>query len=113
MNHELMTGDDGVTRCWWPGDRADIGKIAFQATPILDDRTLYLCSPAGRIFALDAESGEQRWVFDARVTFDGGWNKICRGVALWRAARPGCERGARPLACAAVPALCLLAALRA
>ena len=23
MSHGLVTGDDGVTRCWWPGDHTD------------------------------------------------------------------------------------------
>jgi len=66
--------------------RPELGKTAFQATPILDEGTLYFCSPASRVFALDAETGAERWVFDGRVELDDAiWTKTCRGVALWRA----------------------------
>ena len=53
------------------GDVADgsrtRGKSVFEATPILDGDTLYFCSPFNRVFALDAETGAQRWVFDPKV----------------------------------------------
>ena len=60
------------------------GKTSFQATPVLDaeSRTLYFCSPLNRVFALDAETGLERWVFDPESR-DRDWNKRCRGVALW------------------------------
>ncbi|MBW2696345.1 MAG: pyrroloquinoline quinone-dependent dehydrogenase [Deltaproteobacteria bacterium] len=70
----------------WPGARSDLSRTTFQATPILDAGTLYLCSPANRIFALDAETGAERWIFDAKPSYTGGWSRTCRGVALWRAA---------------------------
>ena len=31
---------------------------------MLHDGTLYLCTPFNRVFALDAETGAERWVFD-------------------------------------------------
>jgi len=68
----------------WPGARPEAGKTAFQATPILDGDSLYLCSPLGRAFALDARSGEPRWVYDARPEPAHQWTRTCRGVALWR-----------------------------
>ena len=68
----------------FPGGRPGIEKTSFQATPILDDGTLYFCSPVSRAFALDAETGEERWIFDARVTKPKGWSNACRGVAMWR-----------------------------
>jgi quinoprotein glucose dehydrogenase len=75
------------------GDLPDAAapKLAFQATPVLDDATLYLCTPRNRIVALDAETGAERWVFDARPDIRGTWTPTCRGVALWRdpAAAPG------------------------
>jgi len=58
------------------------GKTAFQATPVLDDGTLYLCSPLNRVFALDAETGEARWIFDPAVQVDS-WSRRCRGVSVW------------------------------
>jgi quinoprotein glucose dehydrogenase len=71
--HTGDVSDGSVTR----------GKSAFEATPILDGDTLYLCSPFNRVFALDAETGEQRWVFDPKVELEHSWQLTCRGVALW------------------------------
>ncbi|MBW2383980.1 MAG: PQQ-binding-like beta-propeller repeat protein [Deltaproteobacteria bacterium] len=59
----------------WPGARSDLSRTTFQATPILDAGTLYLCSPANRIFALDAETGAERWIFDAKPSYTGGWSR--------------------------------------
>ena len=67
----------------YPGGRVGATKTAFQATPILDGDTLFFCSPLSRAFAIDAQTGEERWVFDASPTFEG-WTNTCRGVALWR-----------------------------
>jgi quinoprotein glucose dehydrogenase len=59
------------------------GKGAFQATPVLLDDTLYLCTPRNRVFALDAETGAPRWVFDPGVEVSQLWQFACRGVAVW------------------------------
>jgi quinoprotein glucose dehydrogenase len=68
----------------YAGARPELGKTAFQATPVLADGTLYLCTPANRIVALDAETGGARWTFDPQVRYPGSWSRTCRGVALWR-----------------------------
>jgi quinoprotein glucose dehydrogenase len=73
----------------FPGERPELGKTAFQATPVLDGETLYFCSPANRIFALDAETGRERWVHDARPVVRTEWTRTCRGVALWRGPHAG------------------------
>lgn len=67
----------------WSGARDDAGKTAFQATPILHGDTLYLCSPLGRVFALDARTGGERWRYDARPRPRSQWTRTCRGVAWW------------------------------
>ncbi len=59
------------------------GKSAFQNTPVLLDDTLYVCSPKNRVFALDPETGAQKWVFDPGIQTEGVWNFACRGVAAW------------------------------
>src|SRR2546421_8027370 len=41
-----------------PGDKA---LLAFEATPILVNKTLYLCSPRNRIAALDPITGKEKW----------------------------------------------------
>jgi quinoprotein glucose dehydrogenase len=56
----------------------------FQATPILAGETLFFSTAYGRVFALDAESGEQRWKFDAGIDLDEGYSEVSnRGVAFW------------------------------
>jgi len=66
-------------------------KTSFQATPVLDEGTLYFPSPLGRVFAVDAETGAQRFVFDTKLAGDRFSETTSRGVALWRdgAAAPG------------------------
>lgn len=67
------------------GKREGADKTAFQATPILEGETLYFCSPLSRLFAINAETGEERWVFDAAPRIEGDMTKTCRGVAFWHA----------------------------
>jgi glucose dehydrogenase len=66
---------------------------AFQATPILVDDTLFLCTPFNRVIALDPATGAERWVFDPGIDLAGRYANqlVCRGVATWRddAAAPG------------------------
>ncbi|HSJ98766.1 MAG TPA: PQQ-binding-like beta-propeller repeat protein, partial [Myxococcota bacterium] len=70
-----------------PEDAPD-GKLAFQATPVLDDGVLYGCTPRSRAFAVDAETGEERWRFDPQADLTGTYIPVCRGVALWRDPAP-------------------------
>ncbi|MET0544684.1 MAG: PQQ-binding-like beta-propeller repeat protein [Caulobacterales bacterium] len=61
---------------------------ALEATPIVVDGVMYASGPLGRVWALDARSGQQIWAFTPDV--DGQINrKACcdqanRGVAVWR-----------------------------
>src|SRR5215472_2421790 len=64
-----------------PGRRAD---LAFEATPILANNTLYLCSPRSRIAALDPTTGRQKWMFDAHPDITGATVITCRGVSYWQ-----------------------------
>jgi quinoprotein glucose dehydrogenase len=40
---------------------------AFEATPLMVDGTLFFSSPYNRVIALDAETGKERWAWDANV----------------------------------------------
>jgi quinoprotein glucose dehydrogenase len=93
-------GELAIAWTFRTGDWDPTGGIAtsFQATPVLRGDTLYLCSPFNRVFAVDAESGLLRWVFDPE-TIRLPQGHVCRGVALWEAA--DAKRRARPAACAA------------
>jgi quinoprotein glucose dehydrogenase len=57
---------------------------AFQATPILHEDTLYLCTPRSWVIAVQAETGTERWRFDPQVDLEHGHYTLnCRGVAAW------------------------------
>jgi len=73
------------------------GHVAFEATPLMIEGTLYLSTPYNRVIALDAETGVQRWMFDAKVDPDRRLALVTsRGVSTWQdpAAAPGapCRR---------------------
>jgi len=71
--------------------RGKVSATSFQATPILFEDTLYLCSPFNRVIALDPRTGTARWTFDPKVEIgkDNQTRKTdgaplrCRGVAAW------------------------------
>ena len=72
------------------GDGEVRATTAYEVTPILVDGTLYFCSPMNRVFALDPETGMERWVHDPRIDVGIGYANqlICRGVSFWRDTGP-------------------------
>jgi len=59
-------------------------KAAFEATPILIDRTLYLSTPFSRVIALDPETGKEQWVYDPKVDLSINYSEVAsRGVSTW------------------------------
>ncbi len=69
----------------------DAKRTAFQATPIVVDDHLYLCTGFNRVVALDPETGEERWSFDPELKSRGGegpYPLTCRGVAFWDGSDP-------------------------
>jgi quinoprotein glucose dehydrogenase len=68
-------------------------KAAFETTPILIGRTLYLSTPSDRVIALDAGTGQQRWLYDPGINMRGDYSEISnRGVAAWPAGAAKAER---------------------
>ena len=73
-------------------------KHTFQATPILVRSTLYFATAFNRVFAIDAETGAERWRFDAGIDPEPHYTEVSnRGVAYWadrqaQAGRPCRER---------------------
>jgi quinoprotein glucose dehydrogenase len=67
---------------------ADIGTSSsdLEATPVLIDRTIYLCNGTNSVIALDAESGKQIWRHDAGARATTIGPAACRGVAYYRIA---------------------------
>lgn len=64
-----------------PGENA---HLAFEATPILAEDTLYLCSPRNRISALDPVTGKEKWMRDLKPNTNGSTVIVCRGVSYWK-----------------------------
>ena len=58
-------------------------QTSFQATPLLVNETLYYCTPYNRVFAIDSETGEEKWVFDPKIDIEGKGILHCRGVSSW------------------------------
>jgi quinoprotein glucose dehydrogenase len=78
----------------WEHHSGDVSKgsatesrTSFNATPIVVGDTLYYCTGRNRVFALDAETGKERWSFDPRqrlTKLAGPYPRTCRGVSHWR-----------------------------
>jgi quinoprotein glucose dehydrogenase len=60
---------------------------ALEATPILAEGRLYLCSSSNRVVALDPETGHEQWSFDPKLDTTGAVLLVCRGVSYYRDAQ--------------------------
>jgi quinoprotein glucose dehydrogenase len=57
---------------------------AFEATPLFAEGLLYIGTPYGKAIALDPETGEERWSFDAKIDRKGNYGDFAnRGVSYW------------------------------
>jgi quinoprotein glucose dehydrogenase len=71
------------------GDADTLHNSQIQCNPIIVDSILFGTSPQMKLFALNARTGEQKWVFnpfDSIATSEKGFFFIlnnCRGVAYW------------------------------
>jgi quinoprotein glucose dehydrogenase len=70
---------------------------ALEATPILADGRLYLCSSMNRVVALNPSTGRELWSFDPKLDTTGQVLLNCRGVSYWQdsQAKPGSACAAR------------------
>ena len=60
---------------------------ALESTPLVIAGTMYLNTPLGRVYALDAATGQVKWRFDAQVDPARGYGDFAsRGVSYWKAA---------------------------
>ncbi len=70
-------------------------KAAFEATPVMVGQTLYFSTPSDRVFAIDAFTGKQVWLFDPKVNLHEDYSEITsRGVSIWR---PGSTDGGKEI----------------
>lgn len=58
---------------------------ALETTPLVVFGTMFVSTPLGRVYALDAATGRVRWRFDGLVDPTKGYGDFAsRGVAFWR-----------------------------
>lgn len=69
-----------------------------QNTPLQIGDTVYTCTAYGKVFALDADTGAERWKFDPQGSAPN-WQR-CRGLGYFDAsAEPAAEAAVAPAAC--------------
>lgn len=56
----------------------------FQATPIIAENRLYVCSGTGKIAALDPETGKEIWATQPKSDLGGTYMQNCKGVTYAR-----------------------------
>ncbi len=80
--------DKNVQDTGFAWDYALHSTRGLEATPIVVDGTLYTSGNWGRVYALDAASGKELWVYDPGVDAQWGRYACCdvvnRGVAVWQ-----------------------------
>lgn len=58
---------------------------ALEVTPLVVNGTMYVSTPLGRVYALNASTGDVKWRYDAAVDPTKGYGDFAsRGVAYWR-----------------------------
>ncbi|WEZ84028.1 glucose/quinate/shikimate family membrane-bound PQQ-dependent dehydrogenase [Rhizobium sp. 32-5/1] len=89
----------------------DVGETTYQVTPLKIRDTLYVCTPHNLAIALDAETGKEKWKFDANSGMNPDrQHQTCRGVSYYAdpavpAGQPCAERVYLPTADARLIAL--------
>jgi quinoprotein glucose dehydrogenase len=79
-------------------DRDTGNRSQNQCNPIMVDGVLYATSPKLKLFALDAATGIQKWLFDPALQEGSkkddplAYYKVCRGVVYWEDASGGNKR---------------------
>jgi len=86
---QIDTSNVGQLQPVWEYHTRDGDSVSqIQVNSIVIDSVLYGVTPRLRLFALNAGTGEQRWVFDPARPVNGDTPKIainaCRGVAYYR-----------------------------
>ncbi|KAB0676203.1 membrane-bound PQQ-dependent dehydrogenase, glucose/quinate/shikimate family [Aureimonas leprariae] len=70
-----------------PGDPHE---TTYEVTPLKVGDTVYLCTPHDIVLALEAETGQERWRFDPKITVSPHLQHLtCRGVSYHDSRVPG------------------------
>lgn len=64
-------------------------SASFESTPIMLGGVLYFNTPTGRVIAINAVTGQEKWVFNPQVDLHRDFSDLAsRGVAAWPAGGP-------------------------
>ena len=89
---QIDRGNVGHLRVAWTYRTGEVGGvspggfgfIAFEATPLMIDGTLFLSTPYNRVIALDPETGRERWRYDPKIDRTRHLAILTsRGVSTW------------------------------
>lgn len=83
---------EGLSVAWmhqtgaFEGRESARGRAAFEATPILIDNKLLLCTQFQEVIALNPATGQEIWRFDPEISIEArpANQFTCRGVSNWR-----------------------------
>jgi quinoprotein glucose dehydrogenase len=69
----------------YEGTSFPVHRATFEAIPIMVDGTLYFSTTSGRVFALEAATGRELWVYDPKIDLNvpGYALPVNRGVSTW------------------------------
>jgi quinoprotein glucose dehydrogenase len=91
-NSQITAANVGKLKVAWvysSADKDSANRSQNQCNPIIVNGVLYGTSPKLKLFALDAVSGVQKWIFDPALLLGGkgddpmAYYKVCRGVVYW------------------------------
>jgi quinoprotein glucose dehydrogenase len=82
---QINTGNVQQLKLAWTFRTGDtIGRSSIQCNPLIIGGTMYGISPQMKLFALDAATGKQKWIFDP-FSKQGKESGVSRGMAYWTA----------------------------
>ncbi|MCK1462989.1 membrane-bound PQQ-dependent dehydrogenase, glucose/quinate/shikimate family [Bradyrhizobium sp. 2] len=70
----------------------DPTETTYEVTPLKIGQTIYLCTPHDLVFALDAETGQEKWRYDPKVgspPYQSTQHLTCRGLSYFDATASG------------------------
>jgi quinohemoprotein ethanol dehydrogenase len=88
FSHLAQVNDRNAGQVGFAWDYALHTSRGLEATPIVVDGRMYTSGNWGRVYALDAATGHELWVYDPGVDAQWGRYACCdvvnRGVAVWQ-----------------------------
>jgi quinoprotein glucose dehydrogenase len=77
-------------------------ETTYEVTPLKIGSTVYLCTPHDLVFALDAETGKEKWHYDPQISeppFQSTQHLTCRGVSYFDGSREPSVQSSTAIGC--------------